>query len=81
MTVSYWESTEAITRWKIHAEHLVAQHLGRERWYRGFELRVCRVERAHSFCAADATPHEGDDLRSTINDGRRVRTAHHVLRQ
>jgi heme-degrading monooxygenase HmoA len=49
ITVSYWDSEEAIRAWQRHAEHLEAQRLGRERWYERFELRVCRVERAYGF--------------------------------
>jgi heme-degrading monooxygenase HmoA len=45
ITVSYWQSLEAIAAWKQNAEHLVAQRLGREQWYERFALRVCRVER------------------------------------
>jgi heme-degrading monooxygenase HmoA len=45
ITVSYWESLEAIAAWKQNAEHLVAQRLGRVQWYERFALRVCRVER------------------------------------
>lgn len=48
ITVSYWTSEEAITSWKAHAEHRVAQELGRSRWYEHYELRVARVERAYS---------------------------------
>jgi heme-degrading monooxygenase HmoA len=49
ITVSYWETKEAITAWKAVAEHAAAQRLGRERWYEAYELRVCRVERAYGF--------------------------------
>lgn len=45
ITVSYWESLEAIRHWKINAEHLVAQKLGREKWYSAYKTRVCLVER------------------------------------
>jgi heme-degrading monooxygenase HmoA len=44
ITVSYWESLEAVRRWGANAEHRVAQAGGRERWYSAFRLRVCRVE-------------------------------------
>lgn len=47
ITVSYWESTEAIANWKAHAEHLVAQTLGKTAWYEHYELRVAKVERAY----------------------------------
>ena len=46
LTVSYWRDEASIATWKAHAEHAVAQRLGRERWYGTFALRVCRVERA-----------------------------------
>src|SRR3954453_22905635 len=36
ITVSYWESEEAIRRWHAEAEHREAQRLGRERWYAWF---------------------------------------------
>jgi heme-degrading monooxygenase HmoA len=44
ITVSYWESLEAIRNRRQHAEHRVAQQFGRSKWYSGFRLRVCRVE-------------------------------------
>lgn len=43
ITVSYWRDREAIRVWRRNAEHLVAQTLGRERWYRSFVLRVAEV--------------------------------------
>lgn len=55
ITVSYWESAEAIRNWKRHAEHQLAQQTGRDRWYETYRVRVCRVERAYEF-AADAQP-------------------------
>lgn len=47
ITVSYWVSEEAIAAWKAHAEHRIAQHHGRGKWYEHFETRVARVERTH----------------------------------
>ncbi|MFN7959006.1 MAG: antibiotic biosynthesis monooxygenase [Holophagaceae bacterium] len=47
ITVSYWRDEASIAAWKAHAEHAVAQRLGRERWYADFQLRVCRVEREY----------------------------------
>lgn len=49
ITVSYWRDEGSVRAWQRHAEHLEAQRLGRERWYAGFELRICRVERARGF--------------------------------
>lgn len=47
ITVSYWQSEEAIRGWREHAEHLIAQAKGRTDWYSHYELRVARVERAY----------------------------------
>ena len=44
ITVSYWESLEAIRLWREDAEHRLAQAGGRSTWYRQYRLRVCRVE-------------------------------------
>lgn len=49
ITVSYWESEEAIANWRAHAEHRIAQSRGREEWYAEFVTRVAKVERARTF--------------------------------
>lgn len=51
ITSSYWTSAEAIGAWKQHAEHLVAQRLGQERWYRAYAVRIARVEREYTWSA------------------------------
>ena len=45
ITVSYWVDKAALKNWKQVAEHLLAQKLGRDRWYSYYTLRVARVER------------------------------------
>lgn len=45
ITVSYWSSLDAIAAWRAHAEHAVAQQIGRERFYASYDLRIARVER------------------------------------
>jgi heme-degrading monooxygenase HmoA len=47
ITVSYWQSEEAIRNWKANAEHQGAQEAGRQTWYADFALRVAKVERAY----------------------------------
>ena len=49
ITVSYWESVEAIEAWKNHAVHRLAQQKGREEWYQNYTVRISKVERAYSF--------------------------------
>lgn len=49
ITVSYWESLEAIQNWKGNAKHLVAQQLGKEKWYSHYHVEICQVLRSYSF--------------------------------
>lgn len=49
ITVSYWESLEAITKWKNNVEHTEAREMGRARWYKKYKLRICLVERDYQF--------------------------------
>ena len=55
ITVSYWESLDAIRKWKQHTEHLLAQQLGRQQWYAAFKVRVCKVEREYGFASDELT--------------------------
>ncbi len=45
ITVSYWDSENAIRQWRENLEHLQAQENGRNKWYRSFNIRVCKVLR------------------------------------
>ena len=49
ITVSYWESLDAIKNWKANTEHLFAQQKGREQWYNWYNVRICKVEREYEF--------------------------------
>lgn len=49
ITVSYWESLEAIANWKKNTDHLFAQQKGRSDWYAWFKVRICKVEREYEF--------------------------------
>ncbi|WP_299665549.1 antibiotic biosynthesis monooxygenase [uncultured Polaribacter sp.] len=49
ITISYWESLEAITAWKNNIEHTKVRNLGREKWYQKYQLRICKVEREYGF--------------------------------
>ncbi len=49
ITVSYWESLEAIANWKSQLDHKQAQKNGIETWYSWYKVRVCRVEREYEF--------------------------------
>jgi len=49
ITVSYWQSPEALLAWRRQVDHAATRELGRERWYEHYELRVARVERAYGW--------------------------------
>ena len=49
ITISYWESLEAIKEWKTNYDHLVAQKKGLEEWYESYKVRICKVEREYEF--------------------------------
>ena len=47
ITVSYWADEAALLNWKAQSEHLIAQGLGKTRWYDHYTVRVARVERQY----------------------------------
>jgi heme-degrading monooxygenase HmoA len=47
ITVSYWQSLEAIADWKHNSEHQMAQKKGKQQWYRAFRVRIAKVEREY----------------------------------
>jgi heme-degrading monooxygenase HmoA len=47
ITVSCWESLEAIKNWKQQTDHLLAQQMGREKFYSYYKVRICTVEREY----------------------------------
>ncbi|WP_026778082.1 antibiotic biosynthesis monooxygenase [Polaribacter sp. Hel_I_88] len=49
ITVSYWQSLEDITAWKNNIEHTEIRNLGREKWYKKYQLRICKVELEYGF--------------------------------
>ena len=49
ITVSYWESLEAIANWKQNLDHLDAQFLGRQKWYENYVVRIAKVEKEYRF--------------------------------
>ena len=49
ITVSYWESLDAIKNWKQQSEHLFAQQKGRTQWYNWYNVKICKVEREYEF--------------------------------
>jgi len=49
ITISYWESLDAIKNWKENSAHLFAQEKGKTDWYSWYKVRICKVEREYEF--------------------------------
>jgi heme-degrading monooxygenase HmoA len=49
ITVSYWDSLDAIKAWKEHAAHQAAQEKGKTKWYESYAVRITKVERDYFF--------------------------------
>ena len=48
IALSYWPDEASIRAWKQHTDHLMAQKLGRERWYASYSVEVAEVTRRYS---------------------------------
>jgi heme-degrading monooxygenase HmoA len=49
VTVAYFETEEAIRRWREFPEHLAAQELGRSSFYENYSVEVAEVVRAYRY--------------------------------
>jgi len=43
IAISYWDNLEQIKKWKQDSEHLVAQELGKSRWYEDYMVEIVEV--------------------------------------
>jgi heme-degrading monooxygenase HmoA len=49
IALSYWPGEEHIRAWKAHADHLLAQRLGREHWYESYSVEIAQVTRQYHY--------------------------------
>ena len=49
VTISYFESLEAIKTWRENPEHKEVQELGRELFYSWYEIQVVKVDRQYEW--------------------------------
>lgn len=49
LSLSCWESEEAIAGWRNHAEHMVVQKEGKANVFESYRLRVAKVVRDYDF--------------------------------
>lgn len=47
IALSYWPNEESILAWKSHSEHVLAQQLGRERWYESYTVQMAEITREY----------------------------------
>ena len=48
VALSYWQDEEAIKRWKVCSDHVVAQVSGRSQWYKSYTVEVGEIKRAYT---------------------------------
>ena len=49
VTISYFDSLEAIKAWRDHPDHKATQELGRTHFYEHYEVKVVKVEREYEW--------------------------------
>lgn len=47
VAVLYWRTEEDIRAWARYAKHLHAKDIGKVKWYRGYRVRIAKVEREY----------------------------------
>jgi heme-degrading monooxygenase HmoA len=47
VSISYWESLEAIKTWKAESSHLYAQGKGKAEWYLDYSVEICEIVRSY----------------------------------
>jgi heme-degrading monooxygenase HmoA len=47
ITISSWQSLDAIKEWKQHTEHMRAQKAGKEKWYSDYKVDICKIQKEY----------------------------------
>lgn len=48
IALSYWPDEASIRAWKQQADHVMAQQLGRERWYASYSVEIAEIQRSYA---------------------------------
>ena len=56
VALSYWPDEASIRAWKQHTDHLMAQQMGRERWYTSYRVEVAEIKRHYQQHQRPETP-------------------------
>ena len=51
LSLSFWESEQAIVNWRSQLDHIEAQKEGKEKLFERYRIRVVKIERDYSFSA------------------------------
>jgi len=43
IAISYWNTQEQIKEWKQNKEHLKAQELGKNKWYKNYSVEIVEI--------------------------------------
>lgn len=62
LSISFFDSHEALNEWRNVAEHRIAQNIGRSSYFANYRLRVVNVERDYGMNERDQAPE--DSLRT-----------------
>ena len=53
VSLFYWKDRQSIKAWREDPEHVKIQHLGRERIFAWYRVRVCEIEREYAWERSD----------------------------
>ncbi|MBF0279802.1 MAG: antibiotic biosynthesis monooxygenase [SAR324 cluster bacterium] len=56
VSLSFWESEEAVVRWRRHHLHRDAQEKGRQSLFDDYRIRVAKIERDYSLKNREQAP-------------------------
>ena len=70
VALSYWPDEASIRAWKQHTDHLMAQQLGRERWYRGYSVEVAEIKRHYHAETPHAPPRNSENPHAVNLNGK-----------
>jgi len=60
LSLSFFESHEALDKWRNLAEHRVAQTIGRSQFFTDYRLRIASVERDYGLNAREQAPEDSN---------------------
>lgn len=49
ISISYWPDEASIRAWKAESEHMLAQEMGRRKWYERYRIQIAEIKREYGF--------------------------------